>query len=162
MDTISTLSLVAGLAGAYCAYKAYINSKEVSFPRSNARKKPVFLQSFHKTSELFENFIANNTQKTVFINVIIDEKSVEVEIDEEGGGYFVVWTDCFETLNIGEEPSCRKCTGFEIYIEKGHEPDAKIYWFRGAYFLSGYFSIIGYSGPHQGMMGATLRPEKIR
>ncbi|MCE0491408.1 hypothetical protein LU196_15300 [Pantoea sp. Mb-10] len=162
MDITSTLSLLAGLCGAYYAYKAYINSREVSFPKNHARKKPILLENFHGTSDAFEKFITENVQKTVFINVIIDEDSFNAEVNEDGGGYFVVWTNCFETLNLGEKPSSRKCSGLEIHIEKGDSHDARFYWFRGAYFLTGYFSVIACSGPHQGMWGATLRPEKIR
>ncbi|EQB4816407.1 TPA: hypothetical protein ACPYV0_003036 [Citrobacter amalonaticus] len=161
MDTlIGISSLVVSIVAAYYAKKAFDSSNKATFPKKNARKNKIEIRNFSKEGREFETFIANNVHARVYINVCFNANEIEV-LDSTGGKSFFIWQECFEPLNDGETPSLHKCSGFNVSLIEPQDADAWLTWNRGNYDLTGYFSIKGYGGPHQGSMGAVLRAEKI-
>lgn len=72
---------------------------------------------------------------------------------------FVLWHKCTEPLGTNEEPSGHKCRGTSFNINRSDSPkDANFSYFRSSVRVQGYFVIQGCSGPHQGLMGCSLRP----
>jgi hypothetical protein len=105
----------------------------------------------------FNTFIQNNDGKIVFIDIYIPEEEFDGIIEGETP-YFVLYDEC-DDLEDGEKPSIRKCSGIEYNINNyGKATDYAFYFMRGFYKLRGYFAILGFEGPHQGLMGASLKP----
>jgi hypothetical protein len=78
-------------------------------------------------------------------------------------GYIHIYDRCLAALDPGERPNFRKCMGVQYNIRRVEGvTDSKVYYMRGYYKLTGYFSNSGYSGPHQGLMGGSLRPLNIQ
>jgi len=105
----------------------------------------------------FNKFIQSNDGKIVFINIYIPEEEFHGII---GGDtpFFVLYDNCHD-LEDGEKPSTLKCSGIEYNINNyGNSTDYAFYFMRGFYKLRGYFAILGIDGPHQGLMGVSLKP----
>jgi len=108
----------------------------------------------------FVDFIAAHEKEIVRLDVTIEEADFDGSL--EGDTYFVLWDECDE-LEPGEAPSSMKCSGWSYAFETPDPPvpESTLQLFRGAYRVEGYFAVVGCSGPHQGLMGCTLRPVSI-
>lgn len=113
----------------------------------------------------FEKFIFDHQLKPIYIDAYMtpgpldEESSFKIINDTFGLEYFVLWDSCEPALKAGEKPSNGACTGTEISLDRSEGPkDADLRFYRGALTLKGYFVIKGCDGPHQGLMGCTLRP----
>lgn len=167
MDYLAVISLIIAAVGlvyaaisAYYAKKAFDSTKLISFPKNNSKQCCVEIDNFSKEGRLFEKFIADNQHSKVYLNVRFDSERIEI-VDTGIEKWFVIWQEAFEPLQEGEKPSFHKCSGFNVTVVINPSADAGLCWNRGYYDLSGYFSIKGYGGPHQGLMGAVIRPERI-
>jgi len=157
---IGLASLALTAVGAHYAKKAYDSAKISSFPLKNARNNKVEIKNFTKMGREFEKFISDNVHTRVYLNIRLDPDKVEVSKNQDGD-WFMIWQECFEPLLEDEKPSPQKCSGFNVSLSGDPEADAGLHWNRGYYDLTGYFSIKGYGGPHQGSMGAVIRAENI-
>jgi hypothetical protein len=118
----------------------------------------------------FTDFVFAHQKEIVRLTVAMEEEdfdgSLPDGIDEADGadeaGFFVLWEAC-EGLPKGAAPSTEYCTGTEINIDaNGVDPaDSGLSHARGTYRLEGYFAVQGCDGPHQGLMGCTLKALKI-
>ncbi|MFJ5398418.1 hypothetical protein [Pectobacterium sp. CHL-2024] len=186
-NIMSTIGVFVSIVACFYAVKAYKATNPISFPLENPYAESLELASLSKESDQFEDFIASNVNRVVYLNVYFDSDSVDVDIQEEMDGEeyaaldkeekdaieyhnrtfekesVLLWTECFDGYKKSERPSIdNHCIGFEISFQKNDQADAQLRWSRGTYYLHGYFSIIHYGGPHQGFRVATLRPEKSR
>lgn len=157
---IGVSSLGVAIVAAYYAKKAFDSSKKGTFPKKNASKNKIEIRNFSKEGKEFEKFIADNVHERVYINICFNADEIDV-LESTGNKSFVIWQECLEPLIDGETPSMNKCSGFNVSLIEPLDADAWLTWNRGNYDLTGYFSIKGYGGPHQGSMGAILRAEKI-
>lgn len=113
----------------------------------------------------FVDFVFENEKKIVFFDAYLSEgKYDDLTIVNKTFGVdsFVLWEECFEALANNEKPSAVKCTGTEFTIDRSSalkDSDATLY--RGALKIHGYFVIRGCDGPHQGLMGCTLKPLNV-
>ncbi len=118
-------------------------------------------------SRAFEKFIFDHALKPVYIDAYLtpgpmdDEKAFEPTNDTFGLETFVLWDAC-ESLKPGEKPSTLTCTGTEFSIDRSEGPkDSDLTFIRGVLHLRGYFVVKGCDGPHQGLMGCSLRPVNV-
>jgi hypothetical protein len=125
----------------------------------NAPKRPAFrgeLASF-EGAKRFDQFILDNEGQIVFIDTFISEENFDGST-EGSNPHFVLYDSCFEPLCPGEQPSPLKCNGISYNIVGLSEAgNAKFYKFRGQCGLYGYFAVLNYAGPHQGLMACTLK-----
>ena len=121
--------------------------------------KPKFesiLKSFYDARD-FSKFLGGNVGGIVFLDIQIDEELFDGGISETDS-HFTLFEECFETLEKEEKPSTFKCTGTSFYIDNTESSgDTYLTNYRGFYRLHGYFSVIGFSGPHQGLMSCNLK-----
>jgi hypothetical protein len=117
--------------------------------------------------QAFEKFISNHELKKVYIDARLtpdpmdDENALRIINDTFGVESFVVWDSC-ESLKAGEKPSIGNCTGTEFLLDRSEGPkDSDLTFNRGVLSLKGYFVVKGCDGPHQGLMGCTLRPLNV-
>lgn len=115
----------------------------------------------------FEEFIFDHTLKKVYIDArftpapLDDENALRIINDAFGVESFVLWNSC-ESLKAGEKPSIGNCTGTEFSLDRSKGPkDSDLTFIRGTLNLKGYFVVKGCDGPHQGLMGCTLRPLNV-
>lgn len=115
----------------------------------------------------FEKFIFDHTMKPVYIDAYMtpgpmdDEKDFAITNDTFGLEYFVLWDTC-ESLKPGEKPAVGACMGTEFSIDRSEGPkDSDLTFIRGVLHLKGYFVVKGCDGPHQGLMGCSLRPVNV-
>lgn len=167
MEVIAVMSLIIAIVGlvyaalsAKYAKKAFEASKIISFPDKDPKEQWIEITNYSKEGRDFEDFIFKNRHSRVYINVRFDADKVTVVL-EESTPWFLLWQEQLEPLNEGDQPSVMNSSGFNVSVEMPQGTDAGLYWNRGFYELTGFFSILGYGGPHQGLMGATLRAEKI-
>lgn len=107
----------------------------------------------------FSHFMYKNRFKVVLLEVWMTESNFDGDADELS--YFVLWEEC-QSLARGEKPSSAKCSGTEYNIAPNPPAtESNLSYSRGVYRLAGYFSISGYDGPHQGLMGTTLKPLRV-
>lgn len=184
MATVGTLASV--LACIY-AIKAYESSKTPTFPADDAYTVPIEVFSLSRDATNFEDFLSSHVGRVVYLNVYFDPDSTDVDEEpelseeeyesndddtkkaiDEHDKYFdkktlTVWTECFEGYDRKKRPSVENhCIGLSISFLKNSDADAELTWFRGSYYLKGYFSIVEYSGPYQGFRTASLRGERTR
>lgn len=117
--------------------------------------------------QAFEKFISDHTLKKVYVDVHLnpepldDENALRIINDTFGVESFVIWDSC-ESLKAGEKPSIGNCTGTEFSLDRSEGPkDSDLTYVRGVLRLKGYFVVKGCDGPHQGLMGCTLRPLNV-
>ncbi|MGQ7947808.1 hypothetical protein [Providencia huashanensis] len=158
-----------------CIYsiKAYNGTREIAFPQNDAHITAELIGSFTKEGENFLEFLGNNVNRVVYINIILDDASISVDenkrdsnyadnIDKNENNYFTIWDICGDDYKQGDDFEYPQCTGTTIAVIDSENSDSNLYWYRGNFRLQGYFSVLDYYGPYQGMMGVTLRGEKIR
>ena len=107
----------------------------------------------------FTEFVFAHEKEIVRLAVTLAEEAFEGEVGEgDETAFFVLWEVC-EGLPEGAAPSTVHCTGTEVNIDaNGVDPaDSGLFQFRGVYRLEGYFAVQGCDGPHQGLMGCTLK-----
>jgi hypothetical protein len=108
----------------------------------------------------FANFISSNAFKIVLLNVWMSEG--EFDGDASKRSFFVLWETCPQPLGPGEKPNYLKCGGTEYNIAPNPQAaESGLFYSRGVYRLEGYFSVSGYGGPNQGLMGTTLKPLRV-
>ncbi len=117
--------------------------------------------------QAFEKFISDHSLKKVYIDArftpapLDDENALRIINDTFGVESFVLWDSC-ESLKAGEKPSIGNCTGTEFSLDRSEGPkDSDLIFNRGVLRLKGYFVVKGCDGPHQGLMGCTLRPVNV-
>lgn len=115
-------------------------------------------------AEAFAKFVSDHTLKPVYIDARLipgpmdDEGDFKITNDTFGVDSFVLWESC-DSLKDGEKPSVGACTGTEYSLDRSEGPkDSDLTFIRGTLSLKGYFVVKGCDGPHQGLMGCTLRP----
>lgn len=161
MDVVSVLALLATLVGVYYAKKAADSTKEMSFPPKNPRQSYKIIKHYSKEAHDFEDFIARNVDRKVYLNVYFDGHDfldfVTLPTTDESGSIII------NTLSDNASEKERILRGSDHFIIHiiNSDSDAILGWNMGDYRLKGYFCIIGYGGPKQGGMGATLRPVNI-
>ncbi|MDH0355008.1 hypothetical protein [Morganella sp. GD04133] len=183
---VTVVTLLSSVIASIYAVKAYNTTLEISFPEKNAHSWPAVIESMSEESNQFIDFLGDNLHKTVYINIILDS-SVSVDEDDEfydqddaeslkstpedkndkEESYFkkrsmTIWTDCADEHKEEDPLEWPMCTGVTIQFQKSGSDDADLYWYKGDYKLSGYFSVVGFSGPYQGMMDVVLRGENIK
>ena len=105
----------------------------------------------------FNDFIQANDGKIVFIDIYIPDEEFNGTVEGDNP-YFVLFDECFD-LKSSSTLSTLNCSGTEFNIANlGNATDFYFNYFRGSYKLRGYFAILGFEGPHQGLMGVNLRP----
>ena len=107
----------------------------------------------------FVNFVFDHQQETVGLDVNFAEEEFAGSLggpDEIAS--FVLWEAC-EDLPEEEPPSTSWCTGTEFSVDPaGVDPEESgLTLWAGVYRLKGRFAIVGCDGPHQGLMGCTLK-----
>jgi hypothetical protein len=108
-------------------------------------------------SKIFTDFIQANDGKIVFIDIYIPDVEFHGTIEGETP-YFVLFDECFD-FGSNKTLSTSNCTGTEFNISNlGKATDFHFSYSRDNYRLRGYFAILGFDGPHQGLMGVSLRP----
>jgi hypothetical protein len=108
----------------------------------------------------FSRFIFGNQQKIVFIDARFQPGEHDNIATNRAFQFdsLLLWEAC-EPLSAGEAPSSAKCSGNEFNIDRSAgNKDADAHLIRGSARIKGYFVVSGCSGPHQGLMGCTLRP----
>lgn len=105
-------------------------------------------------------FLYEHKFTVVFLDVTIPED--EFDGDDT---FFAVFDHC-EGLAAGEKPGVPKCSGTNIVVEPAPtDKGSPLVKSHDAYRLQGYFSVGPFEGPHQGLMGTTLRavrPEDVK
>lgn len=185
-NTSVILSLIFSAVACYYAIKAYEVTQEISFPKDDAHSIPDTIASMDKETDQFIDFLADNRHRAVYINVMLDSSisihdssvdygesnSAENQIDTDESNSseddplepitITIWTECYDEYKEGDNFEWTQCTGVEIAFLKDGSNDAGLSFYHGHYYLSGYFSVVGFSGPYQGMMSVVLRGEKIK
>lgn len=156
---LSLLGVLVSIACCYYAYKAFASSKETSFPEKNPREKICILRQFSEDANCFERFLSKNKHRKVYLNIEFDGDGFELT-DSDDSKWMVIWTEKFEEIPPTEKPSTRNCSGFQLTIIPHEDGFGHIYWYKGAYRLSGHFYIDGYLGPYQGLMSAVISAAK--
>lgn len=161
-DLIASLSFFAACVGAWYAFQAYQSSKEVSFPKHKAHTQTIDINHLSKEAKKLHDFIGNNVDRLVYLNVRFDIDEFEFNeqiVDKQKITYLNIWYDKIEKNKkiSTEELSVMNCLGLNLSIYIAEKSDTKVGFSRFGNILHGYFYIIGYSGPHQGYMGATIR-----
>jgi|LakMenE18May11ns_1017448.scaffolds.fasta_scaffold9805919_1 hypothetical protein len=138
-----------------------INTNTVN---STKAEPPKFEEEFghYEQSNRFSNFILDNQKKTVYIDayyVPADFDEIKIINNTFDVDSFQLWAKCVEPLAPNEKPSSAKCIGTYFQLDRsGLSKDSSITYIRGTLRVQGYFSVRGCDGPHQGIMGCTLRP----
>lgn len=131
-------------------------------PAAGAPAKPRFegIVKGFEGADRIGRFLYEHKLQVVFLDVTIPED--EFEGDDT---FFAVFDHC-EGLHPGEKPGVPKCSGTNVVVEPApHDTASPLVKSHDAYRLQGYFSIGPFDGPHQGLMGTTLRavrPEDVK
>jgi len=150
MNRTSVLWCVVLLVGAGCA----------------AAERPHFSATVgpFEAGAAFTDFVFTHQKEIVRLTVAMEEEDFDGSLPDgaDEAAFFVLWEAC-EGLPKGTAPSTEYCTGTEINIDaNGVDPaDSGLSHARGTYRLEGYFAVQGCDGPHQGLMGCTLKALKI-
>jgi len=161
MDLVAIVSLIATLAGVFYAKKAADSTKEISFPSRNPRSSYKIIKHYSKESRDFENFIAANIDRKIYLNVYFDGRDFEGHITLPSGDEIGLITIKTLSASATERERIRRGSDqFDVHIIS-NESDAFLGYSAGDYMLKGYFCVVGYGGPRQGIMGAMLRPVNI-
>ncbi len=112
----------------------------------------------------FTDFVFAHQKEIVRLTLTMEEDDFDGSFPDgaAGAAFFVLWEAC-EGLPEGAASSTEYCTGTEVNIDpNGVDPaDSGLSHSRGTYRLEGYFAVQGCDGPHQGLMGCTLKALKI-
>lgn len=113
-------------------------------------------------SEPFTSFIYDSKFQVVLLDVWLPERDLDGRFPPGGQGEssFVLWEQCRD-LAPQEAYDSTHCTGTHYTIENAPAAQSGPWCTRGACKLSGYFAVSGFGGPHQGLMGTTLRPVPV-
>jgi len=113
----------------------------------------------------FVDFIYANLRQVVEIDAYMNWDDFDGDPGGEGTfirTWMVLWTRNYERIPTGEKPSCFNSEGVEYHIDTNREaPESCLMLYRGSARLTGYFSVVSYSGPHQGLMAVRLRPLRV-
>lgn len=161
-DLIASLSFFAACIGAWYAFQAYQSSKEISFPKRKAHTETVDISHLSKEAGEFHDFICDNVDRLVYLNVRFDIDEFEFyeeKIGEQKITSLNIWYNTIEkNKKISKDDlSVMNCLGLNLSIYIAEKSDTKVGFSRFGNILHGYFYIIGYDGPYQGYMGATIR-----
>ncbi|AIU88315.1 hypothetical protein [Pectobacterium odoriferum] len=186
---MTAIGTVASVLACIYAIKAYESSKTPTFPLDDAYTDSIEISSLTKNAHRFEEFLGSHVGRVVYLNVYFDpdsgyvdvdkepelspeeyesyDKETKKEIDEHNEAFdqssLTIWTECYEGYNKKLRPGVDNyCTGITISFLKNPNSYSSLDWFRGAYYLKGFFQVVHYSGPYQGFMVATLRGESAR
>jgi len=161
MDFVAFISLIATVIGVHYAKKAADSTKEISFPSKKPRQSYKIIKHLSKEANDFEDFIAKNIDRKIYLNVYFDgadfQDCINLPSTDEPGLIII------KTLsdNASEKERIRRGSDhFNVHIIN-NDSDAFLGWSTGDYILKGYFCVVGYGGPKQGGTGATLRPVNI-
>ncbi len=156
---LSFVGVLVSIASCYYAYKAFTSSKEISFPDKKPRENICTLKHYSREAKALERFLSENTHRKVYLNIELDGDDFELG-ESDDSKWLVIWTDKFEDVQPEEKPSTSNSSGYQLTITPHEDGFGQIYWFRGAYRLSGHFYIDGYLGPYQGLMSAVISAAK--
>lgn len=158
-DFLSFVGILVSLASCYYAYKAFASSKEITFPEKNARTEICVLKHFSTEAHRFERFLSQNQHRKVYLNIELESDDFEVA-DSDDSKWLVVWTKRYQNTSTEDKPSAENSSGYQLTITPHDDGFGHIYWYRGAYRLSGHFYIEGYLGPYQGLMSVVISAAK--
>lgn len=162
-DLIALSGLLAGIVAAFYSWKAYVVSKELTFPAKKAHTNTCYLKPLSKNAEAFRFFLEKNNFKKIYLNIQFDSDDCEFS-ECEGDSKFNVtatltfWVENFTPLKEGESLNGHNSSSLLIQVSGDHE--RHLYWHKGGYRLQGYFALEGY-GVQQGHSGCLLRPLPI-
>ncbi|HAW3351317.1 TPA: hypothetical protein ACGSHR_002905 [Escherichia coli] len=156
---LSFIGILVSIASCYYAYKAFISSKEISFPKKKPRENICVLKNFSKEANDFESFLSANIHRKVYLSIELDGNEFHLE-ETDDSKWLVIWTDKIGDVPLEEEPSTRTCSGFQLTITPHEDGFGHVYWYRGSYRISGHFYIEGFLGPYQGLMSAVISAAK--
>lgn len=161
-DALTALGIFISLISAYFAYKAYSSSKEITFPKRNARKSGAIISNLSPEAINFHSFISDNRDRKVYINILLDGIEVHQPPDNIyiGNHSFIIWDEKINPASNGVELTTENYSGIEVNISQKDETIGKIWYERGCYRLQGEFYIYTYGGPYQGIMTSVLIPIK--
>ena len=163
--TIATLSLIVSSIAGYFAWKAYESSRELSFPKRNARKKSVVVSQFSKEARSLELVLGDNIDRKIYLNLLFDSEQFNYTQPEGGGkngpAGVTIWTHKHDNFKEIDIPSYDNAYGFELQIEQDEESAGKCGYHRGFFVIQGPFYIHSVSGPFQGVMAIVLTPVHV-
>jgi hypothetical protein len=125
--------------------------------------KPKFervLRTFFDARD-FSKFVGDNTGGIIFLDIQIDEDFFDGDTDSTDP-YLTLFEECFSPLEKEEKPSTINCTGTSFFINTS-DSSGETYFTksRGFYRVHGYFSVVGFTGPHQGLMSCILKGVRV-
>ena len=186
---MTAIGTVASVLACIYAIKAYDSSKTPTFPLDGAYTDSIEISSLTKDAYRFEDFLAAHVGRVVYLNVYFDPDSGLIDVDEEpelspeeyesydketreaidqrnaalDPESLTIWTECYDGFDKKQRPSVENhCTGLTISFLKNPSSYSSLEWFRGGYYLKGYFQVVLHRGPYQGFWIATLRGESAR
>ncbi|MFB4306726.1 serine/threonine-protein kinase [Actinomadura sp. GTD37] len=166
----STLAVVVVIGGSLLIRQLRLDENG----RPSAQQTPVAAPSHPSYREAIANwgpgkeftqFLRSSIGKKIFIGAQLDEDILPEDGNgqpfhasrKNDGSSIMVWTECFEKLDPGEQPSYYKCTGAQVGI-LGEQPGwAGMNWAHGMYSIQGNFEVAG-GTVHQGIVSYTLKP----
>lgn len=186
---MTAIGTVASVLACIYAIKGYESSKTPTFPLDDAYTNSIEISSLTKNANRFEDFLETHVGRVVYLNVYFDPDSGQIDVDEEpelsqeeyesydkdtreeidqrnealDPESLTIWTECYDGFDKKQRPSVENhCTGLTISFLKNPSSYSSLEWFRGAYYLKGYFQVVLHRGPYQGFRIATLRGESAR
>lgn len=162
---IATATLGVSSFAVYFAWKAYDASKELSFPRKNARKSTVEIKNFSKHAIDLESVLQENMDRKIYLNLLFDCSNFDY-IQPEGGGNdgpagVTIWTYKHDNFRVNDTPNHENAYGYELHIEQDEKSTGKCGYHRGFFKIQGPFYIHSSSGPYQGLMCIVMTPVHV-
>ena len=103
-----------------------------------------------KNTGQFTRFIYKNEAKVVHLDIYFDDDK-NYEVDKEGIFYFSYYDDINNKLLGGHDFRITISENDDFFFDNRHSSKR----------LTGYFKIIGFSGPQQGWFTTLMKPVKI-
>lgn len=162
-DLIALSGLLVGVVAAFYARKAYVVSRDLTFPAKKAHTYVCYLKPLSKNAVAFRLFLEENNFRKVYLNLQFDSDDCEFAKCEGESKFNVTatltfWVENFNPLKEGESLNGFNSSSLLIQVSGAHE--RHLYWHKGGYRLQGYFALEGY-GVQQGHSGCLLRPLPI-
>lgn len=159
---IATASLIVSSFAGYFAWKAYESSRELSFPKGNARRNPIVVSQFSKEARDLELVLGNNIDRIIYLNLLFDSEKFDYTQPEGGGkngpAGVTIWTHKHDNFQDNDIPGYDNAHGYELHIEQDEESTGKCGYHRGFFVIQGPFYIHSISGPFQGVMAVVMTP----
>lgn len=137
------------------------NKKELSFPTKSPHTHTCFIEPFDENATGLYDFIFDNIQKRVFLNIAFMDDNASYYEDSDLNPSVMFRVEKYDAFDHNKiKPTTDNSLALSLNFKGIKDSSCNVYSWQGQTKINGYFTIVLTGGPHMGEMWATLKADK--